>query len=81
VERLVQSGHITRTSSPTDRRVQIIRMTPEGRRDFRRIAERHGDWIGELFSDLSPEDMDALMNGLAKLKSSVRTATEKEGTR
>ena len=74
VERLVESGHVTRFPSPTDRRVQIIRMTPEGRRSFRVIAERHGEWIGELFAGLSGDDMDSLMGELGRLKASVRGA-------
>lgn len=72
VERLLESGHITRTPSPTDRRVQIIRMTDTGRADFRRMADAHGDWIGILFEGLGEADMAALMDLLARLKTSVR---------
>lgn len=76
VERLVESGHITRTPSPTDKRVQIIRMTPAGRKAFTAMAGEHGDWIGDLFAALSPQDIDGLMQALAKLKASVRAGLE-----
>lgn len=72
VERLIASGHITRRPSPTDRRVQIIRMTDKGRADFAAMSARHGDWIGELFAALPAADRPALMDLLGTLKRSVR---------
>lgn len=74
VERLLETGHITRSPSPTDRRVQIIRMTPEGRADFRAMAEDHADWIGTLFEGLDAREIEALMDLLGRLKGSVRGA-------
>ncbi len=79
VERLLESGHITRAPSPTDRRVQIIRMTPEGRAAFARMAEDHGDWIGALFEGLDEAEMDTLMSALGKLKASVRSHMREGG--
>ena len=74
VERLVESGHVSRTASPKDRRVQIIALTDEGRRAFRTMADRHGEWIGDLFKDLSERDGIALMRELGKLKGSIRAS-------
>ena len=71
VERLIESGHISRFPSEIDGRMQIIRLTDKGRREFRRMARAHGDWIGEMFRDLSPSEIDALMQSLAALKQSV----------
>ena len=79
VERLLESGHITRTPSPSDRRVQVIRMTPEGRTAFRRMAEDHGDWIGRLFDGLGEEEMDMAMRVLGRLKDSVRAGMREAG--
>ncbi|MBX3569672.1 MAG: MarR family transcriptional regulator [Rhizobiaceae bacterium] len=76
VERMVESGHVSRTTSPADRRVQIIALTDHGRAAFRTMADRHGDWIGSLFADLSAQDRKALMAGLARLKGSVRRALD-----
>jgi DNA-binding MarR family transcriptional regulator len=56
--------------------MQIIRLTDKGRRDFRRMARAHGDWIGEMFRDLSPSEIDDLMQALAALKQSVLTGIE-----
>ncbi len=72
VDRLVESGHVSRTTSPTDRRVQIVALTDFGRRWFGEAAERHGDWLGGLFAGLSQEDRESLLSALARLKDSVR---------
>ena len=80
VDRLIANGHITRTPALHDRRVQIIRMTPDGRTAFEIMAREHGDWIGAMFDDLSAKDLDALMGLLAKLKSSVRRNLSEDAT-
>jgi len=77
VDRLIASGYVTRNPAPHDRRVQIIRMTPAGRTAFKAMAERHGNWIGDMFDDLDPRDIKALMALLSKLKTSVRRSLSK----
>lgn len=78
VERLVESGHIKRTVSAADRRAQIITMTAMGRAAFRKMAKRHGEWIGELFADITDTDRAALLSRLGKLKNSIRGALATE---
>ncbi|MBR0973258.1 MULTISPECIES: MarR family winged helix-turn-helix transcriptional regulator [Bradyrhizobium] len=72
VERLVESGHLDRRTSDTDRRVQVIRLTKLGRAEFRRMAAEHETWIADLFADLSPKDVRELMRLLAKTKASAQ---------
>jgi len=72
VERLVAQDLISRKPDPADRRVQIVKLTAEGRRFFRTMARANADWIGELFGDLSAADIDALMRLLAKTKTGAR---------
>jgi DNA-binding MarR family transcriptional regulator len=74
VERLVEQGLIDRRPSPKDRRAQIVSLTAEGRRVFRAMARANGEWIGQMFADLSSNDIDALLRLLAKAKSSARRA-------
>lgn len=74
VDRLVAQGLIRRVPSPTDRRVQIVSLTPEGRRFFRAMARENAEWVGQIFADLSPADIDALMPLLAKTKASAGKA-------
>lgn len=74
VERMVESGHVTRTPLSTDRRVQIVALTPLGRKAFREMAGRHGGWIASLFGDVSARERAVLMKHLGILKRSVRKA-------
>ncbi len=72
VDRLVTDGLIKRQPSPTDRRVHIVCLTPEGRRFFRTMARDNANWVGDIFAGLAPADIDALMPLLAKTKASAR---------
>jgi DNA-binding MarR family transcriptional regulator len=72
VERLVESGHIDRRTSDTDRRVQMIRLTKLGRAEFRKMAAEHEIWIANVFAELSEKDVQDLMRLLAKTKLSAR---------
>ena len=76
VERLVESGHIDRRTSETDRRVQVIRLTKLGRAEFRKMAAEHEIWIANIFSDLTEKDVRELMRLLGKAKLSARKAAE-----
>ena len=76
VERLVESGHVDRRTSTEDRRVQVIRLTRQGRIEFRRMAAEHETWIAEMFGDLSRKDVADLMRLLAKTKASARKAAQ-----
>src|SRR6201998_2707458 len=72
VERLVESGHLDRRTSESDRRVQVIRLTKTGRAEFRRMAAEHETWIADLFFDLTPKDVRELMRLLCKTKASEK---------
>jgi DNA-binding MarR family transcriptional regulator len=79
VERLVQSGHVDRRTSESDRRVQVIRLTKSGRAEFRKMAAEHEIWIADMFSDLGEKDLRELMRLLGKTKLSVRKAADSRG--
>src|ERR1700736_4475492 len=48
-EGLVESGHVDRRTSESDRRVQVIRLTKAGRTEFRKMAAEHELWIAAFF--------------------------------
>jgi DNA-binding MarR family transcriptional regulator len=79
VDRLVASGHIMRTASPTDRRASVISLTESGRAEFRAMAAEHELWIADLFGDLTEKDRSDLMRLLGKTKLSARRAIQGEG--
>ena len=76
VERLVESGHVDRRTSDTDRRVQVIRLTKAGRAEFRKMAAEHENWIADIFAGLSPKDVRELMRLLAKTKASAQKSAQ-----
>jgi DNA-binding MarR family transcriptional regulator len=81
VERLLADGLIARKAAPNDRRAQIVRLTPAGRRSFRAMARAHESWIARIFTDLKPAEMSALMGLLAKAKRSAADAVERGDAR
>ena len=78
VERLVESGHISRTASPADRRVQIIALTSFGRAEFKTMAAEHAEWIAEFFGGVPARDVEALLERLGRLKRSIVGALGRE---
>lgn len=75
VEALREQGLIDRRPSAQDRRTQLVRLTPQGRRAFRKLAAAHADWMAQTFAGLSATDMHQLMSLLAKTKISARAAS------
>jgi DNA-binding MarR family transcriptional regulator len=76
VERLVDTGHLARRISPSDRRAQVISLTRLGRAEFRAMAAEHEGWIAEMFGALSRREVEELLRLLAKTKASARRAVE-----
>jgi len=74
VDRLVEQGLINRRPSPSDRRAQLVSLTPEGRKFFRTMARANADWVAEMFAELSHDDIETMMELLAKTKSTARKA-------
>jgi DNA-binding MarR family transcriptional regulator len=81
VDRLVQQGLVSRRPSPKDRRAQLVSLTAQGRRFFAAMARANGDWIAEMFADLSGSEIETLMRLLAKTKASARRAIGNGGAR
>jgi DNA-binding MarR family transcriptional regulator len=78
VERLVQERLVSRAASATDRRTQIVRLTPAGRRALHAMTPAHEAWIDSLFGELSPDDHVQLQALLGKLRGSIRHALHED---
>ncbi|MBO0751590.1 MAG: MarR family transcriptional regulator [Bradyrhizobiaceae bacterium] len=74
VDRLLAQGLLDRQPAPNDRRAQLVKLTPEGRRSFRAMAAAHEAWIAEIFRDLTPGERDTLMRLLGRTKAAARQA-------
>ncbi len=71
VDRLERNGLVCRERPEHDRRVQYIELTEEGMSRFKVMAQRHEQWLSELFAGLSKKDMEHLQELLLKMRHSV----------
>ena len=74
-DQLVSEGLVIREDNPEDRRAYIVKLTAEGRRQFKKMAEAHEKWILELFSGLRDTEKQQLYSLLAVLKRHVSDIT------
>lgn len=74
-DQLEKEGLVERIKVATDRRSSLIRLTPKGRRTFRKMAQAHETWIQSLFSGLSDTSRKALYDALGELKLVSRTVS------
>ena len=74
-DQLVAEGLVVREDSPRDRRAYIVKLTPEGRRSFRKMAESHEKWVVDLFGGMDEKQRSQVYELLAALKSSATAAT------
>jgi DNA-binding MarR family transcriptional regulator len=71
VARLVEDGLVVRAQDKADRRVLRVKLTAKGRRDFRLYAAAHEAWIEQLLGDLGDADINPLLSGLGRVKTSI----------
>lgn len=67
-DQLEQEKLVVRVTDPTDRRAYSVKLTPAGRRAFRRMAAVHESWIEELLDGLTAGEKGALIDLLSKIK-------------
>jgi DNA-binding MarR family transcriptional regulator len=73
VTRLINDKLVSRIANSSDRRSAIIRLTPQGRQAFAKLARVHEDWIDQMFSELSNKHVEQLMELLGRLRQSVES--------
>lgn len=71
VQKLVRDGLVEMRKPPADRRSSIVRMTPEGEKQFAALAEAHSDWIDEMLGDLNYTQRERLYVALGMLKLAI----------
>jgi len=79
VSGLVEEGLVDKRPAAHDRRVQVVSLTALGRKNFRAMAERHEEWIADLFAGLNTEDVALIMRHLGKTKASIQQAIARAG--
>jgi len=70
-DQLEKEGLVTRTKVETDRRSSVLKLTPQGKRIFSRMARAHENWVKGMFTDLPESHRDAMYQALGELKLQV----------
>ena len=82
IDRLEARGYVRRVADPSDRRVVLVRLTPEGRELVDRAAEAHYQLERELLRSLSPRQRETLTRTLRSLLVDLGDVPEEpEGSR
>jgi DNA-binding MarR family transcriptional regulator len=74
VDALEQDGLVRRGPHPKDRRSQVIRLTPKGRRSFADMVPTHEQWVDQLMGGVGRAELGSLLQLLGRLKASVQEA-------
>jgi DNA-binding MarR family transcriptional regulator len=75
-DHLEKEGLVVRDADPDDRRSITVRLTPEGRTLFDRMAKAHEQWVVEMFGGLSLDEKSKMHDRLGKLKQHLRDSLE-----
>jgi DNA-binding MarR family transcriptional regulator len=67
-DQLEAEGLVRRAAHPGDRRSFVVQLTPAGRRQFRRMAATHEQWVVELFAGWSADEKTQVQDLLSVLK-------------
>ena len=70
IDRLVGEELVERQPAPSDRRAQMVRLTPAGKAAFHGMAPVHQKWIHGMLEGLGRDELEALHDLLGKLKDS-----------
>ena len=80
VNRLAGQGYVIRSAAPHDRRSQLVKLSPAGRRHFDAMRRAHESWIEELLAPLSETEKGALLTHLDGLRRSLTDTQRDERT-
>jgi len=70
-DQLEGEGLVQREPHASDRRSFTVKLTPAGKRAFRKMAQTHERWVSELFEGWSATEKTQVYGLLAKLKKSL----------
>src|SRR3569833_2670279 len=72
---LEKEGLVVREVAPADRRVFRVKLTPEGQRQFQRMAAGHEQWVVALIGGLTQKQKKQLVDLLGELKTHIANAS------
>jgi len=71
LDRLIESGYVTRVPCPTDRRVQFAALTAAGKRKLDEAARVHARNLRQVFGGFTTRDLRTLDQLLDRLRAST----------
>lgn len=81
VDRLLRDGLVTRAPASNDRRMQFVRIAPEGQSVVQAVNKAQRRWLAEMTDGLSHDEVVQLMGLLGRLKGSARGGNGRKGTK
>lgn len=72
VDKLVQTGYLTRTEDPDDRRVKVLNLTDKGRALVLDAVSARNAWLADLSASLGATERAALTHALNTLSTAAR---------
>ncbi|SUV85762.1 marR family transcriptional regulator [Bordetella pertussis] len=70
-DQLEKEGLVVRTKVESDRRSSVLKLTPQGKRTFARMARAHESWVTGMLDDLPEASRHAMYKALGELKLQV----------
>lgn len=79
VEKLEKKGLIQRERDQQDRRNIYLYVSPKGKKQYEETEEKIAQFLTHIMQQLSPEEMEAFLDGYIKIASAIkRYGEEKE---
>ncbi|MDQ8031294.1 MarR family transcriptional regulator [Bordetella genomosp. 1] len=70
-DQLEKEGLVVRTKVESDRRSSLLKLTPQGRKAFAKMAKAHESWVKGMFGDMPEASRNTLYKALGELKLQV----------
>ncbi len=84
VQALEAEGYVDRSPDPTDRRSSVVSLSEAGHEKLRAVHRRVSRALDEALVDWRPEEIQALVDGLGRLRDSLaepgERAADEEGS-
>jgi DNA-binding MarR family transcriptional regulator len=76
IDGLIKKKLIQRISDPEDSRVKLLSLTPEGQKKINEINGFMEDVYGQVLSQISPDQRQAMLTNLDILRASMEAVKE-----
>ena len=75
-DKLAEEGLVERRDDPRDRRSFTVMLTPEGQRQFDRMAREHEQWVVGLLAGLDHAEKRQMLKLLDRLKAHLSAVSD-----